>query len=433
MIHGEAVLVVMGLGGILLALGAPVGVLLALSSVVGILIITGSIGAATSLLLGISFNVTSAVPYLVIPMFILMGALASYTGIISELYDAAYKAVGRFAGGLAVATCLAAACFGAVTGSSISSAATMGKVALPEMRRFKYRMSLSAGAIAASGTFAMMLPPSIVLVFYGIIAEQSVGRLLIAGIIPGLITVVIYALQILIRAKLNPEIGPAGPKFPFSEVVKSSARSSPFLLVLVTLIGGILYGIWTPTEASAAGVFVVILIGIAKRRLGLREIFSGSVDAVVTSASVILLVIGSLLFSRFLALSGVTGAFTSWIIAAELTPLHLFLALLIFYIILGTFLEAISIMALTVPIILPIAQQVGWDPIWFGVVLVKLIEIGAVTPPVGLNLYALKSVAPDVPVSTIFTGAIPFWLCDVLVLLLLFWIPQLVLFLPGLM
>lgn len=431
MSQSEVVMLVMGVGGVLLVLGAPVGPLLALSSVFGLLIITGSFQAATSVLLATGFNVTSSVPYLVIPMFILMGTLASHTGIIRDLYDAAYKAVGRFAGGLAVATCLAAAAFGAVTGSSISATSAMGRVALPEMRRYKYRMSLSAGAIAASGTFAMMLPPSIVLVFYGIIAEQSIGRLLVAGIAPGLLTVVVYSVQILVRAYIDPSIGPRGPRFPFADTARASFRASPFLIVLVTLIGGILYGIWTPTEASAAGVAVVTLIGVAKRSLNLREIFAASVDAVVTSASVLLLVIGSLLFGKFLAFSGVTNLFTSWVIAAELTPLHLFVALLVFYIILGTFLEAISIMALTVPIILPIVLQAGWDPIWFGVILVKLIEIGAVTPPVGLNLYALKSVAPDVPTATIFRGAVPFWLCDVAILFILFLVPQIALFLPS--
>lgn len=429
----DAVLLVMGLGVLLLLLGVPVGVVLAATSAVGFFAATGSFEAATSLLLVTSFDVTSSLPYLVIPMFILMGMIASNTGIVTDLFDAAYKLVGRLAGGVAMATCLASAGFAAVTGSSISSTAAMGKVALPEMKRFNYDQRLSVGAIAASGTFAMMLPPSIVLVFYGIVAEQSIGKLLIAGILPGLLTVFVYSVQMYVRARLSPEIAPKGPSFPARDVIISCGRSFPFILVLIVLIGGILIGIWTPTEASAASVVVVMLIGFAKRKLSLGNLFNAGADTLMTTAAVFLLVIGSILFSKFLAFSGVTSTIVNYIIEAELPPFVFFVALILFYIVLGTFLEAISIIALTVPLLLPIVTKLGWDPIWFGIVLVKLIEIGAVTPPVGLNLYALKAVAPDVPMRTIFAGSVPFWLCDIGVLFGLYFIPQIALFLPSLM
>lgn len=427
------VLIVLGGSGLLLLLGAPVGPLLAFSSVIGIYMLIGSFQAATSLLLITSFDVASSVSYVVIPMFIFMGALASYTGIVRDLYDAAYKAVGRVAGGLAVATCLAAAAFGAVTGSSISSASAMTKVALPEMRKYGYQMRLSAGIIAISGTFAMMIPPSLIMVFYGIVAQQSIGKLLIAGIVPGLLTAFAFSVLILIRAYLNPAIAPPGPRFPARDVLVSSIKASPFSLVLIVLIGGILLGLWTPTEGSAAGVVVVALIGFCKRNVTLRQFFNASIDTVTTSATVLLLVMGSVLFGKFLALSGVTVGLSRMIVAAELTSLQLFIVLIVFYIVLGTFLEGISILALTVPIVLPIVTAAGWDPIWFGVMLVKLIEIGAVTPPVGLNLFAVKSVAPDVKTSDIFLGAVQFWICDIGVLFLLFYMPQLVTWLPSLM
>jgi len=214
-------------------------------------------------------------------------------------------------------------------------------------------------------------------------------------------------------------------------VAVSSVRASPFILVLVVLVGGILLGIWTPTEASAAGVVVVTIIGFAKRKLTMHRFFGASIDAVVTSAAVLLLVIGSILFGKFLAFSGVTTNLTQIIKAAELTSFQLFLTLLLFYIALGTFLEGISILALTVPIVLPIVIATGWDPIWFGVILVKLIEIGAVTPPVGLNLYAVKSVAPEVKTSDIFKGSVQFWLADIGVLFVLFFIPEIALLLPS--
>jgi tripartite ATP-independent transporter DctM subunit len=394
---------------------------------------TGSLQAATSLLLSVGFDVTTSSGYVVIPMFILMGAIASQIGIVRELFDAAYKAVGRFAGGLAVATCCASAAFGAVTGSSVSAASAMTKVALPEMLRYGYQLRLSAGVIAVSGTLAMMIPPSLMMVFYGIIAQQSVGKLLISGIMPGLLTVIVYAVLILVRAKLSPSIAPPGPSFPMRDVVKSSFKASPFIVVLIILIGGLLLGIWTPTEASAGGVAVVVLIGLLKRKLTFRRIFDASIDSVVTSAAVLILVIGSVLFGKFLALSGVSGNLSSWVETAQLSSFELFVVLCVVYLILGTFLEGISILALTVPIVLPIILKAGWDPIWFGVILVKLIEIGAVTPPVGLNLFAVKGAAPEVPTSDIIAGALPFWLCEVGILFTLFYIPQIATTLPNMM
>jgi len=429
----EVLLIVVGVGGLLLTLSVPVGVVLAASSVLGFYLVTGSFTAATSLLVSGSFEITSSIPFLVIPMFILMGMIASTSGIVTDLFDAAYKLVGRISGGVAIATCLAAAGFGAVTGSSMSATAAMGKIALPELRRYKYDLKLSAGAIAASGTFAMIIPPSLVLVFYGIVAQESIGKLLVAGLVPGLMTVVIYSMQMYVRARIWPEIAPRGPSFSSHEVIRANIKAAPFLIVLTTLIGGLLAGVWTPTEASAGGVLIVMCIGIAKKNLSVRSFLEAGRDTMVTTASVFLLVIGSVLFGKFLAFSGVTTEAVEFIIESNLSPILFFSCLILFYILLGTFLEAISIIALTVPLILPIAQELGWHPIWFGIVLVKLIEIGAMTPPVGLNLYTLRGVAPDVPIKTIVSGCVPFWLSDVVLLYILYQFPSLVLFVPNLM
>jgi tripartite ATP-independent transporter DctM subunit len=428
-----ALTLVMTVGGILLLIGAPIGPLLTFAAVVGLFLVTGSFQAATSLMLVTGFEVASSVSYIVIPMFILMGSLASRTGIINDLYDAAYKAVGRVAGGLAVATTIAAAAFGAVTGSSISAASALTKVALPEMERYGYSRRLAVGLIAVSGTFAMMIPPSLIMVFYGIVAQQSIGKLLIAGLLPGILTVVVFSILILIRAKINPGIAPAGPRFSFVETMQASVKASPFVLVLLFLIGGILIGFWTPTEASAGGVVVVAAIGLAKRNLNLRRMFEAGIDTVMTAAAVLLLVMGSVLFGKFLALTGVTSFLTNFVNGAELSSIQLFIVLIIFYLILGTFLEGISILALTVPVVLPIILKAGWDPIWFGVIMVKLIEIGAVTPPVGLNLFAVKSTAPHVKTSDIIIGAMPFWICDILVLFVLFAVPSIATILPSMM
>lgn len=428
-----ALTLVMTVGGILLLIGAPIGPLLTFAAVVGLFLVTGSFQAATSLMLVTGFEVSSSVTYIVIPMFILMGALASRTGIINDLYDAAYKAVGRVAGGLAVATTIAAAAFGAVTGSSISSASALTKVALPEMERYGYSRRLGVGLIAVSGTFAMMIPPSLIMVFYGIVAQQSIGKLLIAGLLPGILTVTAFSILILIRAKINPAIAPAGPSFPIRETFLAGLKASPFVLVLIILIGGILVGFWTPTEASAGGVVVVAAIGLAKRNLNLRRLFEAGIDTVMTAAAVLLLVMGSVLFGKFLALTGVTSYLTNFVNGAELSSLQLFIVLIVFYLVLGTFLEGISILALTVPVVLPIILKAGWDPIWFGVIIVKLIEIGAVTPPVGLNLFAVKSTAPHVRTWDIIVGAFPFWVCDIFILFLLFAFPTVATILPSMM
>jgi C4-dicarboxylate transporter DctM subunit len=424
---------VLGGGFFLMFLGIPIGPVLAFSGMAGLFLLTGSINAATSLLLAVGFDVSSSIGFVVIPMFILMGAIASQTGIVGELFDAAYKAVGRFAGGLAVATCCAAAAFGAVTGSSVSAASAFTKVALPEMRRYRYQERLSVGIIACSGTLAMMIPPSLMMVFYGIVAQQSVGKLLISGILPGILTVIVYSAIILVRARIDPSIAPPGPRFPVNDVVVSSLKASPFILVLIILIGGLLAGVWTPTEASAGGVVVVALIGFLKRRLTAKKVFDASIDSVITSAAVLVLVIGSALFGKFLALSGVSSALGQWVDAADLSSLELFLILIVVYLILGTFLEGISILALTVPIVLPIILKQGWDPIWFGVILVKLIEIGAVTPPVGLNLFAVKSSAPEVSTNDIIFGSIPFWVSEIGILLILFYVPTIATLLPSMM
>ncbi|WP_173934303.1 TRAP transporter large permease [Chelativorans sp. Marseille-P2723] len=428
-----AVAIILSASVVLMMLGAPVAVLLAFSAMGGIFLITGSVQAATGLLLATGLTVGSSVAYLVIPMFILMGALASHTGIVRELFDAAYKAVGRIPGGLAVATCLASAAFGAVTGSSVSAASAMTKVALPEMRRYGYSIRLSTGVIAASGTFAMMLPPSVMMIFYGVVAQQSIGKLLISGILPGLLSVAMFIILILFRSWANPAMAPRGPKFPAAETVRSSLKASPFIIVLVTLVGGMLFGLWTPTEASVAGVLLVGVIGFLKRNLRWSKFFDAGLDTVVTAGTVFLLVIASILFGKFLALSGITTTLTEAIIALDLSSFQLFCSLLILYIVLGTFLEGISVIALTVPLVLPIVNEAGWDLIWFGVIIVKLIEIGAMTPPVGLNIFAVQSAHPDVSSNDVIAGSVPFVIMEIVILFILFFVPDIATLLPSLM
>lgn len=432
---GELGIVIVVGGGVLvlLALGVPIGVVLGLAGVAGIIGLIGDIGPGVALAGLIPIGVTSTYSYIVVPMFLLMGALASATGLSGEIFDAAYKNLGRLPGGLAVATAFASAGFGAVTGSSVAATMAMGKLALPEMRKFNYKPVLSAGVIASSGTFAMMIPPSIMLVVYAIFTDQSVGKMLLAGAIPGLITAVVYSLQIMLRVLKNPSLGPRGQAFHWKDKIVSLKSVIPFLIVLLAILAGILFGLWTPTEAGAGGVLLVIAMGLIRRRMGGRALLEGIEEAVVASASVFVLVIGALLFSGFLALSGVTEQLTTHIVNLDISLLGLFLILMAFYILLGCILEGMSMMALTIPLVFPTILTLGWNPIWFGIIFVKLVEIAQVTPPVGLNLYVMKSVAPDIPIATIYLGCLPFWLCDVAVLTLLYFVPQLALWLPNMM
>lgn len=418
---------------ILIAWGIPVGVALALAGMLGTAALVGNLSIGLSMAGVVTFDAITTFAFMCVPMFILMGELASYAGISGDLYDAAYKNVGRLPGGLAVATTLACASFASITGSSMSTCVAMTRIALPEMNRFKYDPVLSLGCIASAGTFAIMIPPSIMLVAYAIFAEQSIGKLLLAGVIPGLITAVVYSLSILVRARLNPSLGPRGPAFHWKVRVASLSKALPFLMLLGAILAGILFGLWSPVEAAAGGVIVVLVMGFIRRKLTGRAIFAAVRDSTITCTSVFVLVIGCLIFGKFIALSGVTKLITESIVGWGLPPLVLFAIFGIFYLFLGCFLEGISQMALTLPLVLPIVSAVGWSPIWFGIIITKYVEIACITPPVGMNLYAMKSALPDMPLATIIRGVIPFIPCDLCVLVLLYFYPQVALWLPSLM
>jgi tripartite ATP-independent transporter DctM subunit len=278
-----------------------------------------------------------------------------------------------------------------------------------------------------------MIPPSITFVIYGLFAEQSIGKLLIAGILPGVLNAFLYVLQIIIRCKIAPYLGPVGPRFKWREKIGSLISVIPFISIVLAIVLGILFGIWTPVEASAVGVVAVFLMGVLRRRFELKQLSQALMDSVCGAASVMVLVIGALTFSSFLALTGYNEIITDAVVELGLAPFQLFLVFLLLFMALGMFLEATSIIALTVPLMMPAVETMGWDPIWFGVIMVALMEVAAVTPPVGLNLYAVKAAAPEIPTKVIFLGAIPFWLCDVTGIFVIFFVPSIALFLPGLM
>lgn len=426
-----SVLVAVAIVFIFLACGIPIGVTLGIAGVVGAIVFTGrpETGLGIPLIQAVSMCTTYG--FIVLPMFMLMGSLAAQAGIARDLFDAAHRWVGRLPGGLAVSTVVTCAGMAAITGSGVATAAAMTGIALPELRRYKYKDSLSIGTITVGGTLAIMIPPSVTFIIYAIFAEQSIGKLLISGILPGLLIAALYSIQVIIRCIIQPDLGPAGPRFSWRERLRSLLGVLPFLLTLLFIWLGIMFGIWTPVEASAGGVVLVFIMGLSRRRLNLRPIISSLIDAVLGAASVMVVVIGALTFSTFLALSGYSETITKAIVGLGLHPFELYLVLIFIYFILGMFMEATSIIALTVPIFMPVVNSMGWDPIWFGVILVCMMEVAAVTPPVGLNLYAVKAAAPDIPTETIYKGAIPFWVCNIIAILILYLVPQIALFLPN--
>jgi tripartite ATP-independent transporter DctM subunit len=420
--------------GILAALfivGVQIGVVLAVAGIVGSTIFTGNVGVGLNLLALQSLDVTSNYSLLVIPLFIALGSLAAASGITTDLFSAYYKWFGRIAGGIAIATIVTCASMAAITGSSVAVAAAMCRIALPELRRYNYSLALSVGAICVGGTVAIMIPPSITLVLFAIFAEESVGKLLIAGVMPGLLTAFLYCVLILVICWVKPSLGPPGPAFSRAEKIASIRLVLPVAIVVLSVVLGMLSGIWTPVEAAAIGVMLVLAIGFLRRSQSLRDVAMAFRDSAMTSASVMIVVIGSLVYSNFLALNGFSEVVAQGIIGMNLPPFLLYLMLVFIYLVLGCLMEVTSILALTVPLIIPVVKAVGWSPIWFGVVVVSMMEVAAVTPPVGLNLYAVKAAASDVPIGTIAAGSLPFWLMNILVVFILYFFPEIALWLPN--
>lgn len=411
--------------------GVQIGVCLGLGGIVGTYLFLGNWTAGMNMVLLQAVDITSSYTLMVIPMFVLLGSIGATSGITSDLFNAFYRWLGRVPGGVAVATIATCAAMASITGSSVAVATAMTRVALPALRNFNYDERLSLGCIAMGGTLAIMIPPSITFVLYGIFAEQSIGRLLIAGLIPGLFTAALFAIKIVIRCKLDPTLGPRGPVFSWRQKFESLAWFLPFFGIVFLVFAGILMGIWTPVESGAGGAILVLLLAAWRRSVTFQGLIRACRDAAMTSASIFIIVIGSMTFGQFLALNGFSDRFAAWIIGMEFNRFELFCLFVAIYIVLGCLMEVTSILALTIPIILPIVVKVGWDPIWFGVVIVLLMEIAAVTPPVGLNLYAIKATLPDIDLHQVYMGAIPFWLVVIGVIFILYAFPDMALWLPA--
>jgi tripartite ATP-independent transporter DctM subunit len=418
---------------LLLFLGMPIAFALMLVGFAGISYLA-SLEAALPIAARTVYEVSAYYPYTVIPLFIVMGGFAGSSGMTKDLYSTFDKWFRKLPGGLGIATIGACAGFAAVSGSSVATAATMGTVALPEMKRFNYHPRLATGTVAAGGTLGFLIPPSIGFIVYGMLTEQSIGKLLVAGMIPGLILAVAYMAIVVVWVKLNPSVAPASPEsVNWREKLSALLGVWEPLAIFLLVMGGIYGGLFTPTEAGAMGATVLFLVAIIKRKLNRQNLVEALLEAVRISVMVLFLVAGANVFSYFLALSTIPMKVASWAAALEVSPYLIHTIIVIIYLFLGCFLDAISMMVLTMPVIYPVILALGFNPIWFGVIAVLMMEAGLITPPMGLNIFTVAGVAKDVPIETIFRGVAPFLLSIFAIVILITIFPKLALFLPNMM
>jgi tripartite ATP-independent transporter DctM subunit len=415
---------------ILLALRMPIGIAMLLVGISGFAWLNG-MPAALSSLGNAPYSYSTVYDLAVIPLFVLMGNCAAVSGMSRDLYAAAYAWLGHLRGGLASATIAACAGFAAVSGSSIASAVTMGRVCLPEMKRYKYSDSLATGTVAAGGTLGILIPPSTAFVIYAILTEQSIGRLLLAGFLPGLLLSFLFIVTIMIWTRFKPEIGPPGERASREERLRTLIQSGPMIAIVAISIGGIYVGAFTPSEAAAVGAFLSFALALWRRTITWESLSTILIDTVKTTAFVFLILIGAFVFGPFLALSGLPEVLAQGLIAMELPRYLILFALILIYMILGMFLEGFSILVLTLAIVIPIVDALGFDLIWFGVIMVIVLEMGLISPPVGINVFVVKGLVPDVPIGEIFKGILPFWAAMGVCILLLILFPQIALFIPN--
>lgn len=417
---------------VLLLIRVPVAFAMFAVGFTGIWLLNG-LPAAMGLLSSETFALASNAELIVVPLFILMGNVASVTGMSRKLYDAAYACIGQIRGGLASATVIGCGGFAALSGSSVASALTMGRTALAEMDRFNYSPRLSTGVVAAGGTLGILIPPSTGFVIYAILTQQSIGRLFMAGVLPGILLLTLFILTVMLLCWIWPEMGPKGPATTMAEKGRAFLGAVPILSVVLVTIGGIYGGIFSPTEAAGVGAALVILIGALSRSLTLASFWQAARSSIVTTASVMLILIAAHLINPFIALSHLPAEVSGMLVTLDLGLYGTLLVILAIYLVLGCFLEGLAMLVLTLPIFMPVILQLGIDPIWFGVLVVLTLEMGLISPPVGINVFIVKSVARSVPLSEIFRGVTPFWFAMLLCLAIIIAVPQVALWLPGMM
>ena len=418
---------------VLLFLGMPIAFVMMFVGFLGISYLA-SVNAALPVVANTVYETAAYYPYTIIPLFILMGSFAGGAGITAKLYGSFDKWFRKLPGGLGIATIAACACFAALSGSSVAAAAAMGTIAIPEMRRFKYDPALAVGVVAAGGTLSFLIPPSLGFVVYGMLTEQSIGKLLVSGILPGIVLSLAFIVVIVIKVKVDPNLAPVTPgHVSWKEKFRALGGVWETMLVFVIVMGGIYLGFVNPTEAGAIGATALFIIVISKMKLTLKSLSAALLEATRISVLVLFLVAGANVFSYFLALSTIPASVSAWMAALQVSKYIVLTIIIVIYLILGCFLDAISMMVLTMPVIFPVVKTLGFDPIWFGVVCVIMMEAGLITPPVGLNVYTLAGVVKDVPMTTIFKGSMPFLLAMLVVTILITIFPGIALYLPSMM
>jgi tripartite ATP-independent transporter DctM subunit len=414
----------------LMLLRVPVGMAMGLVGVGGFAYLVGG-GPALKSVGHTTVRTVTDYNFAVIPLFLLMGSFATTSGMSRELFRAANAFLGHLRGGLGIATIAACGGFAAICGSSVATAATFSRVAYPEMRRYGYPQSFATGVIAAGGTLGIMIPPSTVFAVYGLITEQDIGKLFIAGVIPGLVAISMYMTTITLIGIVRPEHLPAGPRSPWKERFSALRDVWATLLLFVFVIGGLYGGLFTATEAAGAGAGGAFIIGLLRGRLSPSGILRSLLETTRTTAAVFTVLIGALLFGYFLTITQTPQKITEFLVGLGLGPYGILVLIMLMYLVLGCLMDALAMVILTVPIVFPVIKALGFDPIWFGVLIVMVVELGLIHPPVGMNIFVIKSVVDDVKISTIFYGVLPFIVTDLLRLILLIAFPVLALWLPS--
>ena len=414
----------------LLMAGVPIAWAMGAVGVVGNAVLLGLIPTAVQLHSTVWENGTLFL-FIALPMFLLMGQLAFHTGIANDLYDCVHKWFGRLPGGLAVAAVISNAGYGAVTGNSIAAVATMGPMVMPQFRKYGYNLSLATGTLASAGTLAVLVPPSTLMIIYGAWTETSVGDLFLAGVVPCVLLASAYCLTLMMLCYLWPQLGPKGPVYTFGEKLRSLSKLFPTMVVMLIVIGGIYGGIMTPAEAGGVGVMGVVLVALVYRRLNLSAVTTALREATSTSGMIFAILVSGVVFSRFLVQTEITASLVAWIATLGLSKTQLLFALLAFYFVLGTALDTFGMLMLSLPFVMPIVVAAGIDKVWFGVFVAVMVELAAVSPPVGITVAVMRGVAPDVSTSDIFKGCYPFLILTLALTAVLIAYPVTALWLPA--
>jgi len=430
-----------GIIGILIMLAVfmtrmPVAYVMALVGYVGFSVMISGKAGLTLLSRNI-YETFSSYGLTTIPLFILMGQLAFNSGIGRRLYDTAYKFIGSTRGGLAMATVTACTAFGAVCGSSPATAATMGTVGLPEMKRYGYADELASGSVASGGGLGMIMPPSVVLIVYGVLTEQSIGALFVAGVLPAIVMTILFILCILIQCRIFPDQGPPGQTYSWSEKIRSLGGMGDTLLVFMLVMGGLFFGFFTPTEAAAVGAFGVLAVSVIRRQITWEGFVKSLYETLRTSCMVMLLIAGAVVFGKFLAVTRIPFDIAAWVGGFDLPSPVILAAIVAVYLVGGCVMDALALVMLTIPIFYPVVLDLGYDPVWFGIIIVLVTQMGVITPPVGINVYVVygvsQSVVGGIPLERIFKGILPFLIAVIIGTIIMVIFPEIILFLPNIM